>query len=519
MHKLFLPGSVRVFLAVAATVSALIFGARAIGSFSAPRVYLSNVRIKLVRNADKTGGDSSEPDATSGYDPLLIQTECEVIGSEVILAHVTSAVGKNKAPGERQLGTEEGTGVPDRIAQLRKCIEVRPVQNTNLIDVRVLSEDPDEAARIANALVETYCAYQGNLLKAVPPPVSIPLKAQVMDRALPVKWPGQPSNLPGIARDALGAILLGVAAGLVVVLVAFRRKPPMGTDILPSVFVIVFSVVLGLSALKSSVNLAVATSAGLLLAFVVGGVADWFLFMRKKYPETPNIYPAVFMTVFLVVAGVGVLDTAFSTNWYWSTARLRLRLTSTDRAGQGTSAGGSAVYDSRLFKNEGDFIRSEDILRPVVLGLDLNRQWGKRYSDGTPIPTKQTIAHLKERIEVRRLPDTCLIEIRVLSEKAEEAARLANALGETYLNHRRDHPATSPQGPAAIEVEVLDHAVPAASPMRHHELKQLVSYALAGLCLAFAVGGKVMWGVAEVSGRRARPSEMENPLTEHGSIR
>jgi capsular polysaccharide biosynthesis protein len=122
-------------------------------------------------------------------------------------------------------------------------------------------------------------------------------------------------------------------------------------------------------------------------------------------------------------------------------------------------------------------------------------------------------------IEVRRIPETCLIEIRVLSEKAEEATRLANALGETYLNHRRDHPATSPQGPAAIEVEVLDHAVPAASPMWHYELAQLASYALAGLCLAFAVGGKVMWGVAEVSGRRARPSEMENPLTEHGSIR
>ena len=111
---------------------------------------------------------------------------------------------------------------------------------------------------------------------------------------------------------------------------------------------------------------------------------------------------------------------------------------------------------------------------------------------------------LERTIEVRRIPDTCLIEIRILSEKAEEAARLANALGETYLNHRRDHPATSPQGPAAIEVEVLDHAVPAASPMRHHELKQLVSYALAGLCLAFAIGGKVMWGVSEIVEARSR---------------
>jgi len=281
----------------------------------------------------------------------------------------------------------------------------------------------------------------------------------------------------------------------------------MSPDVLPLVSTIVFSVVLGVSALKSSANLAVATAAGLLFAFVVGGVADWFLFLRKKFPETPNIFPAVFMTVFLLVAGVGVLDAVLSTKWYCSTARLRLRVASTDRAGQGTWPGGSAVYDSQFIKTEGDFIRSEAILRPVIVDLDLNRRWGKRYSNGsddTAISTQQTLALLKARIEVRRVPDTCLIEIRVQSDTAEEAARLANALGETYRDHRGDHPATSPQGPAASQVEVLDHAVPAASPMRHHQLEQLASYGWVGLCLAFVVGGKIMWGVSEIRQRREK---------------
>ena len=80
----------------------------------------------------------------------------------------------NQTQGERQLGPQEGTGIPGAIEQLRKRIEVRPVQNTNLIEVCVLSEDPKEAAQLSDALVETYRAYEGNLLKGVPPPVSSP---------------------------------------------------------------------------------------------------------------------------------------------------------------------------------------------------------------------------------------------------------------------------------------------------------------------------------------------------------
>ena len=198
-----------------------------------------------------------------------------------------------------------------------------------------------------------------------------------------------------------------------------------------------------------------------------GAIADWFLFLRKKFPDTPNLFPAVFVSVFLLVAGVGVLETVLSPNWYSSTVRLRLGLASMGRAGHGAPPGSSAVYDAQLIKTESDFIRSEEILRPVITDLDLSEQWGKRYSGGmnnTPLSTKETIAHLKERIEVRRIPDTCLIEICVQSDKPQEAASLANALGETYRDHKRDHPAASPQGPAAIRAEVLDHACARGQP-------------------------------------------------------
>ena len=498
------PGSGRVFLAVAVTVSALVFGVRTIGSFSAPSVYASTVRIKLLPNAGNNGEVISGPHEAGYCDSRLMQTECEVLRSELILAQVVNVLGSNQTPGKKQLGTEEGTGIPDRIAQLEKRIKVRPVQDTNLIDICVLGENPEEAAQIANALAETYRAYQGNLLKVVPPPVSSPLRAEVMGRALPMRRPVEPNNLPGIAREALGAILLGVAAGSLVVMVGCRRKPLMPADVLPSVFVIVFFVVLGVGALKCSANFAVTTAAGLLLAFMVGGAADWFMFLRRKYPEAPNTFPAVFVIVFLLVVCLGVLDTALSTKWYCSAVRLRLGLATPDRAGLGTAPVGYAVHDPQLIKTQCDVIRSEDTLRPVIEDLDLNRQWGKRYSYGTSLQTSWTLALLKRRIEVRRIPDTCLIEIRVHSEKAEEAARLANALWETYRDHRRDHLAASPQGPAVIQAEVLDHAVPAASPMGHQELQQLASYALTGLCLAFAAGGGAVWVVSELLKAQSR---------------
>jgi multisubunit Na+/H+ antiporter MnhE subunit len=427
--------------------------------------------------------------------------------SEVILAQVVNALGSNETQGNKQLGTQERPDLAGRIAQLKTHIEVRPVPNTNMMDVRVRSEDPEEAAQIANALAETYRAYPGKLLGGVPALVPSPFKAEVMGRALTVGKSERLKLLLEVARHASGAMLFGVAAGAAAVWVVFRRRRPRATDVLPWLFVIVFFVVLGGSVLNSQANLAVTTAAGLLLAFVVGGVANWFVFLRKRYPETPNVFPAVFITAFLLAVGVGILDAAFSAEWYCSTARLRLRPTVPDRAGLATAPGGYAVYDPQLIKTQCDVIRSENTLRPVIHDLDLNRLWGARYSDGTPLQTSWTLAALRRRMEVRRVPDTCLIEVRVFSEKADEAARLANGLVETYREHLRDHLVAFPQDPTAIQAEFLDHAVPAARAWPHYQLAQLISYASIGLCLAFAAGGGALWVASELVKARQKASD------------
>ena len=57
---------------------------------------------------------------------------------------------------------------------------------------------------------------------------------------------------------------------------------------------------------------------------------------------------------------------------------------------------------------------------------------------GTRLKTSETIGMLKRAIDLRPVRNTSLIEIRVFSEKADEAARIANAIAEAYKAHRAE---------------------------------------------------------------------------------
>ena len=77
-------------------------------------------------------------------------------------------------------------------------------------------------------------------------------------------------------------------------------------------------------------------------------------------------------------------------------------------------------------------IQSEVILGKVIEDLDLNKEWGKKYAGGERLKTPETILMLKSRLDLRPVRNTSLIEIRVFSEKPDEAAKIANALAEAY---------------------------------------------------------------------------------------
>lgn len=100
--------------------------------------------------------DGTEPDES--YNPYFIQTEFEIIRSEIVLSNVVMALKLDEAWGKKYSG-----GVPFGVAKacvvIKKHLHLAPVSNTRLIAITYYSEDPVEAARIANAVADAYTDY------------------------------------------------------------------------------------------------------------------------------------------------------------------------------------------------------------------------------------------------------------------------------------------------------------------------------------------------------------------------
>jgi len=129
-----------------------------------PEAFSSKARIKVER--DVTDVPSINPaQVTSGvYDPYFIQTEFEVIQSEVILDKVVQDLNLNER-WQQKYHTDSKFKTPESRTLLRKMIELRPVRNTTLIDITVYSDDKAEAADIANSIALQYQNYRLSLRK------------------------------------------------------------------------------------------------------------------------------------------------------------------------------------------------------------------------------------------------------------------------------------------------------------------------------------------------------------------
>ena len=148
-----------------------------------------------------------------------------------------------------------------------------------------------------------------------------------------------------------------------------------------------------------------------------------------------RIRKTVILAVFLLVVITATLVTFILPESFSSTARIKIERDQSDITGM-AERGGMAGYDPYFIQTEFELIQSEVILGKVIEDLDLNKEWGKKYANGDRLKTSETIALLKGRIDLRPVRNTSLIEIRVFSEKADEAAKIANAVAEAYKAHR-----------------------------------------------------------------------------------
>jgi len=148
-----------------------------------------------------------------------------------------------------------------------------------------------------------------------------------------------------------------------------------------------------------------------------------------------RIRKTVILAVFLLVVITATLVTFILPESFSSTARIKIERDQSDIPGlTERSFGGS--YDPYFIQTEFEVIQSELILGKVVQQLDLGKEWGKKYANGETLKPTETITLLKSRMDLRPVRNTSLIEIRIYSERPDEAARLANAVANAYKEHR-----------------------------------------------------------------------------------
>ena len=181
-----------------------------------PESYEAVARVKL----EEALRASTAPKPS--YDPYLLQTEIETIQSGAILSRVIEQLKLRERWGQRYATLSTG----EEVDLLKHRIDIRPAGRTQLLEIRVFSEGPKEAAEIANAIVESYVAYNSERLRAGLLPGQV-LRVEILDRAVPALHPARPNRPLNIFIGAVAGVVTGIFTGIVVGLLSFWRARAM----------------------------------------------------------------------------------------------------------------------------------------------------------------------------------------------------------------------------------------------------------------------------------------------------
>jgi uncharacterized protein involved in exopolysaccharide biosynthesis len=120
-----------------------------------PPEYQAIVKIQI---------ESDYPSDGSYYDPYFIETELKEIYSDRVLSDVIQSLDLDEK-WENRYGHGTKIKTYATILLLQHRMSVNADRNTKIIEVGVMDEDPNEAAQIANAIVDAYRDYRVALHK------------------------------------------------------------------------------------------------------------------------------------------------------------------------------------------------------------------------------------------------------------------------------------------------------------------------------------------------------------------
>ena len=158
----------------------------------------------------------------------------------------------------------------------------------------------------------------------------------------------------------------------------------------------------------------------------------------------------------------------------------------------------SPAYDPYFIQTEFEKVQSKLVLYQVISNLNLTRIWAARFGEEIELTRDSVFQLLKKRLDVVQSRSTALIEIRVRSEDAHEAAQIANEIAKVYREMsmpeelKKKVAAGQSLTPAEFErsqVQIVDSAEPPLRPISPEPLVGFLNL-VPGFCLG--IGGLVM---------------------------
>jgi len=149
-----------------------------------------------------------------------------------------------------------------------------------------------------------------------------------------------------------------------------------------------------------------------------------------------RIRKTVILAVFLLVVITATVVTFILPESFVGTARINVQREGTDiesMTGRNTIVN---VVDPYFIQTEFEVMKSQMLLEKVVEAQRLNEKWGTKFRNGERFTTSESIDLLKRNMDLNPIRNTSLIAINVYSDKADEAAELANAIAVAYRAHR-----------------------------------------------------------------------------------
>ena len=199
----FIAAFVPVFLLVVATTTVI--------TFIMPDSYSGTARIKPGWSVNDHAG----------------QTEFEAIRSDLVLGKVIDDLDLNRAWGNKYIGGSP-LKTSETLALLKARIDLRPLRGTSLIEIRAFSDNPAEAAELANAIAQSYRKYHSGTTPA-----------EIVDSAVPGLRPVRPNRPLNIALGIIGGTVLALAAGAAMAGIAvWIRRRSRGTGAPPATGVV-----------------------------------------------------------------------------------------------------------------------------------------------------------------------------------------------------------------------------------------------------------------------------------------